>query len=428
EGAYYFIGLKLYDAISGRTNIGGSELLRQRKALERIPTLKKDNVYTAVLYYDGQLDDQRFNLALVETAAQQGALCINHLAADGFATSQNGQLTQITLRCTLSGSVFSTSAKVFVNATGPFADAIRLKANPKVQPRIRASRGVHIVLPKQMMPSSQALLIPKTHDGRLIFAIPYQKHLLVGTTDDESALLENDFGPTAAEVDYLLEYVNTYLDVNAKASDVLSGFGGLRPLIVAATGNTKDLVRDHEVEVDPTSKLVSILGGKWTTYRLMAADTVDAVGHLLGKKAPCRTANMTLVGAQNYSHTTAITLQQQTGWDHEVVKHLDSKYGDMALIIGHSLHQHPTWRQRLLPGMPYTYAELYYVLQHEMACTVKDVVGRRWGTQLANWQQTLDLIPVVGTLMAEHFNWGAAECARHIDGYRKEVETLMQLA
>jgi glycerol-3-phosphate dehydrogenase len=427
EGAYYFVGLKLYDAISGRTNIGGSELLKQRKALERIPTLKKENLYTAVLYYDGQLDDQRFNMALVQTAAQQGAICINHLLAETFEAGAMGALTRVNLRCTLSGQTYRVQAKVFVNATGPFADAIRLKANPKLDLRIRASRGVHIVLPKQMMPSSQALLIPRTRDGRLIFAIPYQKHLLVGTTDDECDILPNDFGPTAAEISYLLEYVNDYLDVNAQPSDVLSGFGGLRPLIVAAKGQTKDLVRDHEVEIDPLSKLVSILGGKWTTYRLMAADTIDAVERLLGKKGTCQTANMPLVGSQNYSHTTAIALQQQTGWDHEVIKHLDSKYGDQALAIGQTLQQHPEWKERLLPGMPYTLAELYHVLEHEMACTVKDVVGRRWGTQLANWQQTLDLIPVVGGVLSEYFKWSEAQCQQHIDGYRSEVEALMRL-
>ena len=427
EGIYYFIGLKLYDWISGRTNIGSSELLSQQKALERIPTLNKKHLYSAVLYYDGQLDDQRFNLALIQTATKLGAICINHCSAEVFEKDASGKLKSLQLTDALSGKSHTISAKVFINATGPYADAIRLKANAALPYRIRVSRGVHILLPKQMMPSSQALLIPQTKDGRLIFAIPYQKHLLVGTTDDDAQLTPNDFGPNEKEVKYLLEYVNDYLDVHATSKDVLSGFGGLRPLIVAPMGQTKDLVRDHEVEVDPTSNLISILGGKWTTYRLMAKDTIDAAELFLGKKTACPTAIIALFGSENYNHTTAITLQQNTGWDHEVVKHLDSKYGDQSLVIGNSLQAHPEWKDRLLPGMPYTYAELHYVLQHEMACTVKDVVCRRWGTQLANWQQTLELIPVVGIIMQQIFNWNSEVCKIHIDDYKKEIMAMMRL-
>jgi glycerol-3-phosphate dehydrogenase len=425
EGLYYFIGLKLYDVLSGRTNLGSSELLTKRKALERIPTLKKPHVVSAVMYYDGQLDDQRFNLALVQTAAQQGAICLNHLALCSFETNGQGALTHANLRCQLTGAPYQVAAKVFVNATGPFADGLRGLANPKLPQRLRVSRGVHIVLPKPMMPSAQALLIPQTADGRLIFAIPYQKHLLVGTTDDEAVLTDADFGPTAAEVDYLLQYLNDYLDVNASPDDLMSGFGGLRPLVMAAGGQTKDLIRDHEVELDAQSQLISILGGKWTTYRLMAKDTIDTAERILQRRVPCATHQLRLVGSQNFGHHTAIALQQATGWDHEVVKHLCSKYGDAALSIGQSTSTNPELAERLLPGMPYTHAELQHVLVHEMACTVKDVIGRRWGTQLANLQQAQQLIPVVGQLMAAHFGWNAEQCQQHIGGYLAEVAQIV---
>lgn len=424
EGAYYFIGLKLYDWISGRTNIGGSELLTRKKALERIPTLQKKNLYSAVLYYDGQLDDLRFNLALIQTAQQHGAVCLNHCEALHFEKNEARKLKSLQIKDLLSNEIYQVSAKVFVNATGPFADAIRMKANATLQPRIRVSRGVHILLPRHMMSGHSALLIPQTKDGRVIFAIPYQKHLLVGTTDDEATLTENEFGPSHHDVQYLLEYMNSYLDINASPTDVMAGFGGLRPLVMADSGNTKDLIRDHEVETDATSGLISILGGKWTTYRLMAKDTIDVSENYLGKKTPCTTQNIVLVGSQQFSPATAITLQQQTGWDHEVVKHLVSKYGDRSLEIGKLALENPALIERLLPGMPYTFAELDYVVDNEMAYTLKDVLARRWGVQLADWKQTRQLIPVVAAFMAKKMAWAYEACAGYVKDYEGELDCL----
>ncbi len=428
EGLYYFIGLKLYDLLSGKTNIGGSEFYKKRKALERIPTLNKKNLYNAVLYYDGQLDDLRFNWALIQTAIEKGATCINHVQAIEFKKNNNGQLHKLKVKDKLTGTEFYIQAKQFINACGPFADAIRTMANPQLKPRIRASSGIHILLPKQMMPSDIALLIPQTKDGRLIFAIPYQKHLLVGTTDEAAEITDKDFGPSKDEVKYLLEYVNEYLDVQAKPADVLSGFGGLRPLIMKDSSNTKDLIRDHEVEFDTTSNLISILGGKWTTYRLMAKDTIDAACNNMNLKNACITNKIILAGSNNFNHNVAIQLQQKTNWDYEIVKHLTSKYGYYSLKIIPIISNNPLLKERLLPGLPYTYAELEYVLLNEMAFTVKDVLCNRWGTQLANWQQTIDLIPIVGNLMSKHFNWNPSEEQKYIHDYKVEIEMMMVIS
>jgi glycerol-3-phosphate dehydrogenase len=425
EGVYYFVGLKLYDFISGRTHIGKSELLSKQKALERIPTLKKEKLFSAVLYYDGQLDDQRFNWALIQTAVAHSAICINHCSVQSFTKTDTGKLTSASIKDELTGETLRITAKVFVNATGPFADSIRTIANPHIAPRMRVSKGVHILLPKHMMPSSSALLIPKTKDGRLIFAIPYQKHLLVGTTDDEATLTEKEFGPTVAEVEYLLEYINEYLDVYAQPSDVQAGFGGLRPLVKKAGGDTKDLVRDHEVEVDEKSGLISILGGKWTTYRLMAKDSIDTAEKILNESRDCITKDVVLVGSKNYSHHSTIELQQQTGWDHEVVKHLVSKYGDQVLKIASIAAADISLKERLLPGMPYTFAELQYVLEHEMAYTVKDVIARRWGTQLADWNQAIQLIPIVGSYMSKYFEWNSAQEENYIGSYKHALQQMI---
>ena len=421
EGAYYYIGLKMYDWISGRTNLGGSELLGRKKAMERIPTLRKEQLFNAVLYYDGQLDDLRFNLALIQTAMQEGALCINHTSLQAFHPHEKSGVKGFRVVDELTGKSYEGKAKVIINATGPFADRIRLLANPALKPRMRVSKGVHILLPKPMMSSNSALLIPQTRDGRVLFAIPYQKHLLVGTTDDETELTDKDFGPTHAEVKYLLEYINEYLDVKATPEDVGAGFGGLRPLVMKRDGKSKDLVRDHEVEFDSQSGLLSILGGKWTTYRLMAKDTIDAAEKMLGVKNICTTQHIILVGSQHYNHNTAIVLHKQTGCDHEIVKHLVSKYGDKSGQIAKIMLKDALLRERILPGMPYTWAELQYVIQEEMAYTVKDILCSRWGTQLADWQQTLSLIEPVGDYLAQKYDWTTADKQKHIEQYRQEI-------
>ncbi len=424
EGVYYYIGLKLYDWISGRTNIGGSELLSKRKALERIPTLKKERLFSAVLYYDGQLDDLRYNLALIQTAQEYGAVCMNHAEVIKFDFDGNNRLASIHVKDLLSDESFAAKAKVFVNATGPFADHIRSMANPLLKPRILVSRGVHIILPKHVMNSKSALLIPQTSDGRVLFAIPYQKHLLVGTTDDAAPLTEKEFGPTGTEVSYLLDYINQYLDVNATPDMVVAGFGGLRPLVMSGKGDTKDLIRDHEVEVDNQSGLISILGGKWTTYRLMAKDTIDAAGVMLQMPLPCKTERLVLTGGRYFNSTLAVRLEQATGWDHEVVKHLVSKYGDRCIHIGKLIEGDIGLKERLLPGMPYTFAELKYVLENEMAYTLKDVMARRWGVQLADWKQARQLAPVVCMYLANFFDWSESESEQYLKDYLSELSML----
>jgi glycerol-3-phosphate dehydrogenase len=431
EGWYYAIGLKIYDWISGTKNIGNSKWLSKPLALKRIPTLKKNKLASAVLYWDGQLDDLRFAMALVQTAAANGAVVINHITATDFIKDDKGKLTALQVTDRLLGEQHTIKAKQFINATGPFADSIRQMANSDTQKRIRVSRGIHITLPKDVMPGSTAMLIPKTDDGRLIFAIPYQNELLVGTTDDECELIEAEFGPTKNEIAYLLSYINRYLDVNISPQDVRSGFGGLRPLLQAAEGaKTKELVRDHEVETDDKSGLISILGGKWTTYRLMAKDTIDAVEEMLnGKVSVCKTDETILHGGNPHMpyHYLEI-IERETSWDEDIILHLLHKYGSESLQITIIAEADITLKNRLLENAPYTFAEVQYLIANEMACTVKDIVARRWGVALTDWNKTLLLIPIVGQLMATHFNWTDAENHLHIEQYQQEVEAIMRTA
>jgi glycerol-3-phosphate dehydrogenase len=425
---YYFIGLKLYDWISGSGNIGSSKLLSKNQSLKLIPTLQRQSLYNSVMYFDGQMDDQRLNLAIVQTAAEKGAICLNHLKAVAFTKNSDGKLVELKVEDRLTGHQFIVRAKQFVNACGPFADAVRHMANPGLKPRIRVSKGTHLLLPKAMMPSLTGLLIPETRDGRVIFVLPYGNYLLAGTTDDEVPLTATDFGPGKADVDYILSYVNEYLGIEAKPEHVLAGFGGLRPLVAADENSTKDLVRDHFVEIDDVSGLISILGGKWTTYRLMAKDTINAAAANIGRVQAKDAVKLKLVGSQHFSKNTGAEVMAKSGCEWDIASHLVSKYGDRALIIAELLKDNKLNSSRLAEGLPFTSAELRYVIENEMACTIKDVLNRRWGVEITNWKNTLVLIEPVADFMAAYFGWTDDDKAENISTYQAEVLGLMDAA
>ena len=426
-GLYYFIGLKVYDMLSGNQTLGPSKWLNKTSTLQKIPTLKSDFA-SAIMYYDGQIDDQRYGMALIQTACKNGAIALNHTRVEAFEKNEAGELIALKARNMLNGENIHIKAKSFINATGPFSDHIRLMANNSLQPRVRVSKGVHIILPKEIMPSKDALLIPETADGRLVFAIPYQNYLLVGTTEDETTLTEEEFGPTQKEIEYILKYVNQYLEGNITANQVKAGFGGLRPLVQANNNSsTKELVRDHIIETDNSSKLISILGGKWTTYRLMAKDTLDVCEmQLKGTITACTTHQKILEGGQNFSANLENEILSIIKLPDDVVDHLLSKYGDKAPLIALIATKTEKLSQRIITGAAYTYAELLYVMENEMACTIKDVVARRFGAQLLNWQQTLELIPLVGNEMAIYFSWTEKEKQGNINLYLLEMQAMIK--
>ena len=269
---YLAVGMKIYDMIAGKSHLSPSRILSRQKALEALPILRMEKVKGAVTYEDGQFDDARYGIAMAKTIAQFGGELLNYAQVAGFEYSSEGKLVSAQVEDRMGGQPFSISAHVFLNCTGPFADEVRLMANPQMKRRLRISKGIHILLPAVALRSETALLIPGTEDGRVIFAIPWFGSLLVGTTEDEIEQAE-EITATESEIAYLLKYVNKYLATNFTFSDVQSAFAGVRPLVASKDAvNTKKLVRDHEVETDAKSGLISILGGKWTTYRAMAED------------------------------------------------------------------------------------------------------------------------------------------------------------
>ena len=288
---YYFrIGMKLYDWISGRNLLFRSRHLSKEESLRRMPMLKSDRLVGSIAYADGQFDDARYNLALLQTFAKSGGEALNYARVVGFKKNGKGQLVQAQVQDGLSGHDLEVRARAFINATGPFADGIRELAKPGIRQRLRLSKGSHILLPIDAVTSSDALLVPKTDDGRVIFAIPWLGRLLVGTTDEETTL-QDEMEVKEEEAEYLLKQLNRYLVRPLSKNQIVSGFAGMRPLV--ASGNsrgTKELIRDHEVEIESSSGLISVLGGKWTTYRAMAEDAIDTVMQCLAMPAaPCIT-------------------------------------------------------------------------------------------------------------------------------------------
>jgi glycerol-3-phosphate dehydrogenase len=325
-----------------------------------------------VLYYDGQLNDARYALAILKEAERLGACVLNYASLESFELGAKSlKIKKVVFSDLLSKEIYTIPVKAVVNATGPFTDKIRTLANPRMKPRMKVSRGAHVVLPAEFWQGETALLIPKTDDGRVIFVIPWRDYVLVGTTDDPDTLSESPV-ILEAEKEYLISYFNCYSSKKATLEDISATFVGQRPLLQAQLDSTlntdtKSLVRDHEVEVDGRSKLVSIMGGKWTTYRVMASDTLDVVEKevLNVPVTPCLTKDHVLVPA------SAVALPATL--EPDIRTHLEEIYGPAAgEVYGYGA-------DRILPNQPYLVGELTYLKEHEMAITWEDVLARRWG-------------------------------------------------
>lgn len=416
EGLYISFGLALYDFFAHDNTFPKGRWLSREKALALMPTLTP-RMHSAVQYYDGQLNDARYALALAQSAAEAGAAVANYVSLADFSHDANGRIERATLTDQLTGESMTIRAKLFLNCTGPYADAVRLLANPALEPRIRPSKGVHIVLPRSVLNSDSAILIPKTPDGRVVFAIPFGDSVFVGTTDNDYRDLSEEPVLEPAEVDYLLETLAPYVAQVPKRTDVKAGFGGIRPLIVSSRADTKTLLRDHEVEHDEQSGLLSLLGGKWTTYRLMAQDAIDRAGNQLGQTVACITATHYLVGGENYRFDDWKQLHQHYGLPDDVCQHLMRTYGSRAGQVAELTRGDGTLRDRLLEHHPYIRAEVIYQVQHEMAMTLRDVLARRWRLELADWQLTAQAASSVADLMAASLDWAANERDRQLSSY-----------
>jgi glycerol-3-phosphate dehydrogenase len=431
QAIYYGFGMKLYEWVSGKASLFTSHFYSRAVLGERVPHLLSEQFVGGVVYADGQFDDARFNLMLVKTFSEAGGTALNYARVESFRKTPEGRIMGAVATDKLTGQPFEIRARCFVNATGPFADQLRQQARPDAPERLRVSRGSHILVPIEKMPSPDALMIPKTADGRLIFVIPWLGSLLIGTTDDESTVAD-DLMIKPAEIDYLLSYANQYLDSRITRDDIRACFVGLRPLVRPAHDSraaTKKLIRDHEVEVDTASGLVNILGGKWTTYRAMAEDTIDAVQKRLGVPAKgCKTASMQLAGSESYGAEYAARLAAAHGLSEAVANHLAGKFGTRAARVLQLAQEDGSLSELLVAGHPILRAEVVYSIREEMACSIEDVLARRVGLQFVDCRAALEAAPAVARYLASELGWDAAAESAAVSRYQEKIRNGLENA
>jgi glycerol-3-phosphate dehydrogenase len=426
---YFSIGLKMYDWIAGRDNLAPSVFISREETLRRMPELASKDLRGAVVYTDGQFDDARYNITLVRTFAEAGGEALNYASVIAFEKDSKGSLASAIVEDKIAGRRFNVHARCFVNATGPYADKIRTLAKPDSRPRIRWSKGVHIVLPMKVLGSREALLIPKTEDGRVLFAIPWLGRLLVGTTDEEIHSLD-DVHLQENEVDYLLRHLNRYLGKPVTADQILGGFAGVRPLLTSGKAkNTIKLARNHEVELDAQSGLISVMGGKWTTYRAMAQDAINAVQKYLGiPVSECPTVHHPLVGSAGFSADYWQTLNKLHALPEPTAKQLTGRYGTCAPDVMELQKKDHLPAGLLSADAMLLRAETLFAIRNERAISLEDVLVRRLGIGARDWKASLSALASVADVFAHEFSWTPTRKQEALTQYVLNIRGSMQKA
>jgi glycerol-3-phosphate dehydrogenase len=426
---YFEVGLKLYDWIAGRDGLAPSTYLSREETLRRMPTLARERLVASVAYTDGQFDDARYNITLVKTFAAAGGETLNYVRVVAFEKVPDGRLSAVEVEDQITHSRFTIRARAFINATGPCADTVRRMATPEATPRMRLSKGIHIFLPLEVVSSEDALLVPKTEDGRVLFAIPWYGRLLVGTTDEE-AKLDDELYVEKEEVAYVLRQLNKYLARPVTPSQIVSGTAGLRPLVSSGkSADTKNLARDHEVEFDQASGLISIMGGKWTTHRAMAEDTLDATQKYLkdtGRK--CSTLSHPLLGSAGYAPDYWKSLAARFTLTEKTARHLAQKYGMCAPEVLKLADADPDLARPLLEGLPALRAQVVFGARDELAVSIEDIMARRVGLQLYGWRDAIRAAPAVAELLARELGWPEGARRLALTEYVAKIQGLIERA
>jgi len=406
ESPFYGIGLKVYDLLAFKYGFGSSRILSREETLERLPTIQQDGLKGGVAYYDGQFDDTRLLTHLMATAVDHGATVLNYAAAVELLKDSKGFLNGVVVEEHESGERFSVAAKVVVNATGIFTDETRRMAQPTAETMISPSQGIHLVFERSFLRGDTAIMVPHTSDGRVMFALPWHEHTIVGTTD--TPIDSPSYEPRAfeEEIRFVLETASLYLSRPPKREDILSIYVGIRPLVKSAgTTKTSSLSRDHTVHIDE-SGLLTIVGGKWTTYRHMAEDCVNHA-IILGalKESPCVTFDLHVHGYHQHPETLGSL----------------AVYGSDAAKIRALADTKPELSWQLHPELPYIAAEVVWAAREEMARTVEDVLARRTRALFLNARAAIAMAPEVARILA-------GELIRDKTWVSQQVETFTILA
>ena len=400
EAPFYGIGLKLYNLLAGKYGFGASRILSREETLQHLPTIKTEGLKGGVIYFDGQFDDSRLLINLVATACEQGATLINYAEVTECTRDGDGFVDGVRFRDAETGAELEARGKVVINATGPFADHLRRIADPAAEPMIAPSQGIHLVFDGSFLAADNAIMVPHTSDGRVMFAIPWHGHTVVGTTDTPIAQATLEPVALEQEVEFILQTASLYLARKPERGDVLSVFAGIRPLVRSGEGgNTAALSRDHTIRIE-NSGMITVCGGKWTTYRHMAEDCVNQAATLARlAEQPCVTGHLNIHGFHPAS--------EQFG-------HL-WVYGSDAKMVQELERSEPEWAEPLDAALPYTGAEIVWAVRHELALTLEDVLARRTRALFLNAQAALRMAPRVVDLMARELGrdtgWQARQLA-----------------
>jgi glycerol-3-phosphate dehydrogenase len=389
EGPFYGIGLKIYDWMAGKLGLGPSEFLSKEEILQLVPTLDAEGLRGGVIYHDGQFDDARVAINIAQTAAAHGAAMLNYFPVTKFLKSNSAnpdesKILGVQVKDIIQGKEYEIKSRVVINATGVFTDSILQLDNKKNENVLTLSQGVHLVLDKKFLPGNTAIMIPHTDDGRVLFAVPWYDKIIIGTTDTpvKHPVLE----PIASdeEIDFLLKHIGHYLTKDPYRSDILSVFVGLRPLVKGKSKNTAALPRDHFIIVSG-SGLVTITGGKWTTYRRMAEDVINiAIKTADLEERKCITKSLPLYGA------SAVDFEKEMYY-----------YGNNEPLLRSLIKKNKALGLKIHPDLPYLKAEIIWAVQQEMCMMLEDALTRRTRALLLNAKAAIESAPIVAKLMAD---------------------------
>ncbi|WP_146403810.1 glycerol-3-phosphate dehydrogenase/oxidase [Planctomycetes bacterium CA13] len=404
---FYGVGLKIYDLLAAGNNFATTRRISKLESIQQIPTLKPEIVSGGVVYHDGQFDDTRLLINMVQTAHEQGGCVLNYVCVDAISKDASGAINGVRATDQESDETFDISARAVVNAAGPFCDAVRQMDDPKCEPMLSASQGVHIVLPRKLFPGNTAIMVPKTPDGRVLFVIPWHDHAIVGTTDTPIDEVSLEPSAQTEEIQFLLSTAAKYLVTPPQKEDILSVFVGIRPLVKGdKSARTASLSRDHVIRVSE-SGLVTITGGKWTTVRKMAEDCVDRVVKEASLHAKlCCTRSQRIHGYVESDFDGAP--RSFYGTDLALIQQLESETPDFAKPL-HS-------------DLTITAAEVIWVVRHEMARTVEDVLARRTRALFLNARAALAIAPNVVELMAAELGRDETWCEQQREAFRKVAQ------
>jgi glycerol-3-phosphate dehydrogenase len=406
EAPFYGLGLKIYNLLAGKYGFGQSSILSREETLERLPTIRTEGLRGGVVYYDGQFDDARLLINLMQTAVERGAVALNYLQVGALTKRGDGTVGGVVARDLETGRELTAHGNVIINATGPFSDSVRRLADPDARALIAPSQGIHLVFDRSFLPGDSAIMVPHTRDGRVMFAIPWHDHTVVGTTD--TPIPEPALEPVAldSEIAFILETAALYLHKAPTRADVLSVFAGIRPLVRGDDSRiTAALSRDHTIHIDP-SGLLTTAGGKWTTYRHMAEDTVNQAldfGRL--PERPCTTGDLKIHGFHQSAEEFGAL----------------SVYGSDAPALQDLAREDASLAERLDPALPVIGAQVVWAARTEMARSVEDVLARRCRVLFLDAAAAVRMAPAVASVMAR-------ELGRDEEWQRGQVAAFTTLA